>query len=84
MLPNKAVLSPRKGAIAICGKGSIGIITEDEPKEVIYPDGNKAMAWVGFHLTDKIAPIGSPWSSRNPKVWFYISYDKDGTAEVII
>lgn len=26
------------------------------------------IAYVGIHLTDKIAPIGSPWSSRTPKV----------------
>ncbi|MFZ2051450.1 MAG: hypothetical protein WAU69_11035 [Solirubrobacteraceae bacterium] len=27
-----------------------------------------AMAYVGIHLTDKIAAIGSPWCSRNPIV----------------
>ena len=26
------------------------------------------MAWTGIHLTSMIAPVGSPWSSRNPIV----------------
>lgn len=25
-------------------------------------------AYVGIHLSSRIAPIGSPWSSRNPRV----------------
>lgn len=64
---------PRRGAIAVCSKGSIGIITSDEPVEVTYPDGSKSMAWVGLHLTDKIAKIGEPWSSRTPTVLLYLS-----------
>ena len=59
---------PRRGSIAKCGKGTIGMITCDAPQEVTYADGNKGMAWVGVHLTEKIGPIGSPWSSRNPEV----------------
>lgn len=58
---------PRKGSLAFCGLNALGLITEDEPKEVSYPDGNKGYAYVGIHLTDKIAPIGSPWTSRHPK-----------------
>jgi hypothetical protein len=58
----------RKGSLAICSLGCLGLITEDSPREVVYKDGNKGVAWVGIHLTDKIAPIGSPWSSRNPKI----------------
>lgn len=78
-------LTPRKGAIAICSLGSIGLITSDEPQEVTYADGNKAVAWTGIHLTDKIAPIGSPWSSREPRVWFYIGYaHDDGQPEIVI
>lgn len=57
------MMKPKKGAVALCSLGSLGLITENEPQEVVYPDG---MAWVGVHLTDKIAPIGSKWSSRNP------------------
>jgi len=56
----------KKGTIAICGIGAIGLITEDEPREVTYRDGNKQVAYVGIHLTDKVAPIGSPWSSKHP------------------
>lgn len=61
-------MKPRKGSIARCSLETLGFITEDEPKEVTYPDGSKGFAFVGIHLTDKIAPVGSPWSSRNPLV----------------
>jgi hypothetical protein len=44
------------------------LITENNPRELSYPDGNKGFGYVGIHLTEKIAAIGSPWSSRNPKV----------------
>lgn len=57
-----------KGSIAICGWGCLGLITEDEPKEITYTDGNKAKAYIGIHLTDKISPVGSKWSSRKPKI----------------
>ena len=58
----------RKGTLAVCGIGCLGLITEDNPKEITYSDGNKSTAWVGIHLTDKICPIGEKWSSRNPTV----------------
>lgn len=31
-------------------------------------DYEHAMAWTGIHLTDKLASVGAPWSSRDP-VW---------------
>ena len=69
MFSNEAVdFKPCKGAIALCGAGTIGLITEDEPREITYSDGNKSVAYVGIQLTDAIAPIGSPWSSRDPKI----------------
>jgi len=68
------MLEPRKGAIAICGLGTVGFITEDQPRDVIYPDGNKGRAWVGVHLSEKIAPLGSPWSSKRPNVIAYLDF----------
>ena len=59
---------PRKGSLAICGLDTLGLITENEPQEITYRDGNKGYAYMGIHLTDKIAPVGSRWSSRNPKI----------------
>jgi hypothetical protein len=56
------------GTLAICGWGCLGMITNEEPQEVIYSNGSKGMAYVGVHLTNKVAPIGSPWSSRHPQV----------------
>ena len=60
--------TPKAGRLAFCGKGSLGLITEDDKRVVCYPDGTRGLVFVGVHLTDKIAPIGSPWSSRNPQV----------------
>lgn len=67
-------LRPRKGALAICGIGTLGLITSTEPQAVTYPDGSKGIAWTGIHLTEKITAIGSPWSSRNPRV---VAYTED-------
>ncbi len=61
-------MKPQAGAIALCGLGTYGLITVDEPQEVVYADGNKSAAYIGVHLTDKIAPIGSRWSSRHPVI----------------
>lgn len=63
-------LMPRRGAIAYCSAGKLGLITCDEPLEVTYHDGNKGVAWIGIQLTKGI--IGDPWSSRTPKVVGYI------------
>lgn len=59
---------PRKGSIAFCGIGSLGLTTHDEPKEIEYPDGNKTISYIGIHLTDMFSNIGDKWSSRNPRV----------------
>jgi len=67
-----------KGLLAYCSKGSLGLITEDFPKQIEYPDGLKGFAFVGVHLTDKIAPIGSPWSSRTPQVVGRVVSDANG------
>lgn len=56
-------MKPKKGMIAKCSNGKLGLITSDEPKPVTYSDGNTAYAYVGIHLT---GDIGSEWSSRNP------------------
>lgn len=61
-------MKPKKGSIALCSLGCFGLITEDKPREVTYHDGSTAIAYVGVHLTDKIIPMGSPWSSRTPVV----------------
>ena len=62
-----------KGALAICSLGTLGLITSDDLVKVVYDDGNEGKAWTGIHLTDKIAPIGNPWSSRNPRIVGHIN-----------
>lgn len=64
--------SPRKGAIAVCSIGALGLITSDAAVEITYPDNTKAAAWTGIHLTNRRAPLGSPWASREPIVLGYI------------
>jgi hypothetical protein len=58
----------QEGDIALCGRYSLGLITQSERKNITYPDKSKAAAYVGVHLTSRIAPAGSPWSSREPIV----------------
>lgn len=59
---------PKKGDIGICGEGCLGLIMHDDAQEVIYSDGNRGIAYVGVHLTNKIIPVGAEWSSRSPTV----------------
>ena len=54
------------GTIAVCGMGRLGLVMEDEPRLVKYPDGNSGVAYVGISLEKD--SFGRPWSSRNPKV----------------
>lgn len=63
-------MKPKKGVVAICGAGSLGLITSNEKERVIYDDGTGAMAWTGIHLTGKLehAEPGDDWSSRSPEV----------------
>lgn len=78
-------LKPKRGAIALCSLGRLGLITCDEPQEVTYNDGNIGISWVGIQLTDGEVQgvggdkgktikqvIGQTWMSRNPKVIGYI------------
>lgn len=78
-------LAPRRGAIAYCSLGRLGLILCDEPQEITYHDGNKGVAWVGIQLTEgdvngvggdvgKVfhQKIGDPWSTRHPNVVGYI------------
>jgi hypothetical protein len=61
---------PQKGAIAICSRGILGLITSDKPEEVKYSDGNTGLAWTGIQIGENT--FGQKWSSRNPKVLNYI------------
>jgi len=64
-------MEPKKGSIAICGIGTLGVITKDGLQDVEYSDGNKGKAYVGIHLTEKVTQAGKGWSSRNPIVIGY-------------
>ena len=71
---DRPALLPRKGAIAFCSIGKLGLITSDGPHEITYSDGNKGLSWTGIQLTNKHpdTPVGSPWASRTPHVVGYI------------
>ena len=57
-----------KGDIAVCSLGCLGLVMEDGPQEIIYQDGNRGIAYTGIHITNKIVPVGSEWTSRSPIV----------------
>ena len=61
-------LNPKKGSIALCSCGYLGLITANGRTKITYSDGNSGEAYVGIHLTNQLEEIGAPWSSRNPKV----------------
>ncbi len=68
--PDARALILRRGAIAYCSRGMLGLITCDCPQPVDYGNGQNGVAWVGIHLTGQ---IGAPWSSREPEVVGHIS-----------
>jgi len=59
-------LEPRRDSIACCSQGRLGVLEESEAKDVTYPNGSKATAYVGSHLNGQ-----GPWSSRSPTVVAY-------------
>jgi hypothetical protein len=79
-------LEPRRGAIATCSIGSLGLILREAPEDITYPDGNKGKAWTGIYLADRTVhwhfgpkqgqdefiTAGSPWSSSKPNVICYV------------
>lgn len=64
-------MKPHRGAIALCAKGEVGLITSECPQpNVDRRDGyiyfDQPMKWRGIHLSpDK---FGRPWSSQEPEV----------------
>lgn len=52
----------------MCGAGTLGLVTMAEKQDVTYPDGKKAVAWVGVKINSANGDVLSPWSSRNPAV----------------
>ncbi len=58
---------PKRGDIAVCSLGHVGIITEASAKSVTYPDGTNGTAFIGLKVWP-LEEFGRPWSSRNPKV----------------
>jgi len=58
---------PGRGAVAVCSQGIVGMIENDKPQRVHYPDGNTGKAWVGRAIWPP-GVFGEKWSSRNPRV----------------
>jgi len=67
-------MEPKRGDVVICGIGCLGLITKDGMHPIIYKDGNRGMAYTGIHLTNKVCPVGSEWSSRNPIIVGHIDH----------
>lgn len=78
-------LLPKRGAVARCSMGKLGLITANEPVPVKYKEGESGVAWIGIHLGEEefdtdssvekliTARSREPWSSRNPEVLYYLS-----------
>lgn len=66
---------PRRGSLAICSRGYLGVITSDEPGHILYPDGNQGYAYRGIHLS--VEMLGQQWSSRNPVIVGHVDQFKD-------
>lgn len=70
------MLEPRRGSIAFCSVGRIGLITSDGPEEFTFFNGDKAVVWKGIQLTEGMGgknkdysqKCGDFWCSRNPIV----------------
>lgn len=79
---------PRRGALAICSRGCLGLITSQSPERIDYPDGGEGIAWTGVHLLPcawEGGPpnAGAPWSSRTPRVVGHIDEFGDLFRELV-
>jgi len=61
---------PKRGDIAVCSHGHMGLITCDKPSHESGTAGNVgAEVWTGVHLrTDRGKQAGGHWQSRKPAV----------------
>ncbi len=57
---------PQKGSIAFNEAGCLGLIIQDAPRA--DEQDTRISYYVGVHLTDKTAAMGSAWSSSKPRV----------------
>lgn len=77
-MPNLPV---KKYALALCSKNVWGVVTCDEPKEIVFADGSKSVChtgiacrgtviagWGALEGTTVIKKEGDLWASRNPHV----------------
>ncbi len=69
-------MEPRKWAIAICGKGGLGLITSDKPSLIDFGKDfgakDERLCWTGIYLSDHLRKPGSFWCSSNPQVLGYL------------
>ena len=65
-MKSKVIYDNMRGCIAICSAGFLGLITEEYPHNITYPDENKRLAYVGIHLSKEL--FGQKWFSRSPKI----------------
>ena len=62
-------MEAKRGDIALCSKGSKGIITSDEPELMRFQNGIQQLVWQGIYIEDfGEKKIGDEWYSQDPKV----------------
>ena len=67
-------MRPIRGSLAYCSIGDLGVILSDKPEEVVYPNGDKGMAWTGKTIWP-LDKCGNSWSSKYPSVVGYLDGD---------
>lgn len=82
-------MKPRKGSIAFCSAGRLGLITSEKPEPFRFFNGDEVITWKGIQLTDGLGgknkdypqKAGDFWCSQNPVVVGHVSeffFNKDG------
>jgi hypothetical protein len=67
--PPANALAPGIGAIGLCSRGFLGLITSPGKQPIKYPYGQTHDAWVGIHLGNRGGVyIGQRWFSREPRI----------------
>lgn len=66
---------PHRGCLAVCSRGSLGLITSDAPVPIRLHDNKSYIGWSGVQVSPSALSftqagrvIGDLWCSRNPKV----------------
>lgn len=61
-------VTPKRGSIAVCSSGFVGLITNDNRQEITYKDGSTSFAYVGIQLFNDTNPVEMRDKNGKPRV----------------